>query len=85
MRPVVQLAVVRTVHHLSEFAFVADFAEHLHDTALGLVQSAVARDPQGSDGRFGPLVIVPAGGPPLDRLLGLTGHDPAWLAPAALI
>jgi uncharacterized protein (TIGR03086 family) len=27
---------------------------------------------------FGPVVEVPAGAPALDRLVGLTGRDPAW-------
>lgn len=29
-------------------------------------------------GLFGPVVDVPAGAPMLDRLLGLSGRDPAW-------
>ena len=46
--------------------------------ALEFVQLAVARDPNGSPGLFGPPVSVPDGAPQLDRLLGLTGRDPAW-------
>jgi uncharacterized protein (TIGR03086 family) len=35
--------------------------------------------PEGAgDGPFGPPVAVPAGAPALDRLIGLTGRDPAW-------
>jgi hypothetical protein len=29
-------------------------------------------------GMYGPEVAVPAGAPTLDRILGLTGRDPAW-------
>ena len=29
-------------------------------------------------GVYGPEVLVPAGAPTLDRVLGLTGRDPAW-------
>jgi hypothetical protein len=44
------------------------------------VQSAVAQNPYGSPGLFGPPVPVPDDAPLLARLLGLTGRDPAWRA-----
>jgi uncharacterized protein (TIGR03086 family) len=46
--------------------------------AYGFAQAAVARDPGGSPGLFGPPVAVPDDAELLDRLLGLTGRDPAW-------
>ena len=42
------------------------------------MQSAVAQNPDGSPGLFGPPVSVPDSAPLFDRLLGLTGRDPAW-------
>jgi hypothetical protein len=42
------------------------------------VQSAVAQNPDGSGGLFGAPVAVPESAPLLDRLIGLTGRDPAW-------
>jgi uncharacterized protein (TIGR03086 family) len=50
--------------------------------AAGWVAAVVAGTPEGSPGLFGPPVAVPAGAPPFDRLLGLTGRDPAWRPPA---
>ena len=50
----------------------------LVEAAYGFVQSVVARNPQGTPGLFGPPVPVPDDAPLLDRLLGLTGRDPAW-------
>lgn len=53
---------------------------HLLEAALGFVQGAVAQNPQGSPGLFGPPVAVREDAPLLDRLIGLTGRDPAWHA-----
>jgi uncharacterized protein (TIGR03086 family) len=52
--------------------------DHLVEAAQGFVGASVAENPNGSPGLFGPPVPVPDGAPALDRLLGLTGRDPAW-------
>src|ERR1700722_7363876 len=57
-------------------------APELVQAAYAFVQSAVAQNPDGSDGLFGPPVAVPESAPLFDRLIGLTGRDPAW-KPAA--
>ncbi len=50
----------------------ADLLAHLHDTVFAGVE-------QGREmGMYGPEVAVPADAPTLDRILGLTGRDPAW-------
>jgi uncharacterized protein (TIGR03086 family) len=54
----------------------------LLEAAYGFVQSAVNENPQGTPGLFGPPVPVPDDAPLLDRLLGLSGRDPAWRAGA---
>ena len=50
----------------------------LVQAASSFVQSVVAQNPDGSPGLFGPPVAVPQDAPPLDRLIGATGRDPAW-------
>jgi uncharacterized protein (TIGR03086 family) len=46
--------------------------------AQGFVGQAVAENPGGTPGLFGPRVAVPDEAPALHRLLGLTGRDPQW-------
>ena len=50
----------------------------LLQAAYAFVQSAVAQNPDGSPGLFGPPVKLPDDAPLLERLIGLTGRDPAW-------
>lgn len=50
----------------------------LLEAVYGFVQPTAAQSPQGTPGLFGPPVPVPDDAPLLDRLLGLTGRDPAW-------
>ena len=50
----------------------AGLLAHLHDTVFAGME-------QGREmGMYGPEVAVPADAPTLDRVLGLTGRDPAW-------
>lgn len=56
-----------------------DLDEDTGPIVLGFVQE-VAEDPGGS-GLFGPPVAVPADASLLDRVLGLAGRDPSWVAP----
>jgi uncharacterized protein (TIGR03086 family) len=50
----------------------------LVQAAFTFVQSAVAQNPDGSPGLFGPPVAVPEGAPALDKLIAATGRDPRW-------
>ena len=49
---------------------------------LGFVEAAAR--PEGVPGLFGPPVPVPGDAPMLDRLVGLSGRDPAWTPAAAV-
>jgi uncharacterized protein (TIGR03086 family) len=50
----------------------------LTEAAYAFVRSAVAQNPGGSPGLFGPPVPVPDSAPLLDLLIGLTGRNPGW-------
>jgi uncharacterized protein (TIGR03086 family) len=50
----------------------------LIQAAFTFVQAAVAQNPDGTPGLFGPPVEVPDTAPPLDRLIAATGRDPRW-------
>ncbi|MCU1492066.1 MAG: hypothetical protein JWM85_3471 [Acidimicrobiaceae bacterium] len=56
----------------------ATYEPQLVEAVLALVESTVAGQPEGRQGLFGPAVAVSEGAPSFDRLLGLTGRDPAW-------
>lgn len=55
----------------------------LAEAAYGFVQASAEESPEGSPGLFGPPVPVPDDAPLLDRLIGLSGRDPAGLTPSA--
>lgn len=59
------------------FAAAGDLVE----VAYGFASSTVQQNPSGTPGLYGPPVAVPADAPLLDRLLGLTGRNPAWTPP----
>lgn len=50
----------------------------LLEVVHGFARATAEQGPAGTPGLFGPPVPVPDGAPLLDRVLGLTGRDPAW-------
>jgi uncharacterized protein (TIGR03086 family) len=50
----------------------------LIEVATAFVEPTARQNPDGVPGLFGPAIAIPEGAPPLHRLLGLTGRDPAW-------
>jgi uncharacterized protein (TIGR03086 family) len=50
------------------------------EESLGFAPTMLTDDYQGEGKAFAPRVQVPDTAPPLDRLLGLSGRDPAWSA-----
>ena len=77
-----QVAINEVVVHGWDIAAATrhDYAceTELVQAAYAFVQSAVAQNPGGSPGLFGRPIAVPDSAPLLDRLIGLTGRDPAW-------
>lgn len=53
-------------------------APELVGAANAFVLPTVTQNPTGTPGMFGPPVAVPDGAGMLDKLIGLTGRDPAW-------
>jgi uncharacterized protein (TIGR03086 family) len=56
----------------------------LVELATAFVEPTARQNPDGVKGLFGPPVAVPDDAPPLHRLLGLTGRDPAWRPASAV-
>ena len=64
---------------------VARAAGRPYDSDPATVAACLAHlaqfDTSGTDGMFGPAVPIPDGAPDLDRVIALSGRDPAWRAP----
>jgi uncharacterized protein (TIGR03086 family) len=60
------------------FSLDGELLAYLHE------EVAVGAEQGRQMGVYGPEVAVPAGAPTLDRVLGLTGRDPAWAVVSSL-
>ncbi len=59
-----------------------DCPDELVEACVGFVNMSATPQARAEDnGLFGPVVEVPVGASPLDRLVGLAGRDPSWTAP----
>ena len=58
---------------------------HLLEAAYEAMQATVVRNPNGIPGVFGAPLDVADDAPLLDRLIGLSGRNPAWAPNAALV
>lgn len=84
-RTVGEMIVGELVVHAWDLARATGWSLDLPDDLLTYVYEGVAAGAaQGREmGLFGPEVPVPADAPTLDRILGLTGRDPAWVSAGA--
>ncbi len=77
-----RVALDELVVHAWDLARATSQTYECDDATLREVEATVRQFRNGNDGPipglFGPVVAVPADAPTLDRLLGLTGRDPAW-------
>lgn len=55
-----------------------DCDRELAEAVYEFVRASVEQNPDGTPGLFGPPMQVPEDAPLLNRIIGLTGRDPAW-------
>ncbi|WP_415954187.1 TIGR03086 family metal-binding protein [Streptomyces sp. KLOTTS4A1] len=77
-----QVAMDELVLHGWDLARATGLPYEPDAASLQIAYELVAATPEGveREGIFGPIVPVPASAPLLDRVLGLSGRDPGWVA-----